>query len=933
MRFTTRIGGSCVAALTALGLGGAALGQQAGGTTDDAVIDEVVIVGIRGSLQRAQDIKRNAPTVMEAISLEDLGKFTDSSISDALQRVPGLNVEHRRSLTFGDTDGVSIRGLGPEYGSTTLNGRDLLGTPGFSGNGGRQFDYSTVPAEILTGVNIYKQSSSRQVEPGLSGQVDFRTLRPLDSSLNGNAAWFGSATASIAGQSDHSETSPRVSGIVGGRFAEDTLGFYVSGVYAEEKYLMNELLNYVSPFSYGVTDANGNVTQYQDSLTTWGTHFWRSDTTFERTAAATALQYRPSDNWEFIADATYMKFDGKKDDQAIYFQQTNIFSLAPGVNFGPGGAVIGGTRAGAVFYDSSTLPPDIGANTGFSYITTFQLHNPNENWNAGLNGSWTSDDGDWKISGDYSHSEFDFYTSWIQPYVRNRGGESTIDLRGDEPVFTFTNDQDDQISDPNSYLNQDLIEFSEYFQRFTRSDRNSVHLDSERHFSDAMSLLVGVRYSKTNYSFISMNFRGSTSPTSLTDYFTGQMIQLPFMPFPTPETSFDGFCGSNPQFCNQTNVGIGSAVSSFPTTTSGLGHPDDVFDLNRGGSFEVAETNTAFYVQLNHQGTLGNLPYSGNIGVRGVRIDVDAKAFQGTTRRIGFQSAPITSSVLNLASVENDYTEYLPSLNMTLMPQEHVNLRLGIGKTISLPDYLAVAPRGTANIVDPQPPSGFRENNFASVGNTFLKPTKAWNYDLTGEYYTDYGGAYIISLFYKDVSDQLTPVTQLQVPIPGQDPNVLFDFDSTFNASEGNTYGLEFGTNQPFTFLAAPWDGFGIQANYTYVDSETEVSGVKTRFPGSSEHNFNVNAYYERQSWAARIAYAYRSEYLRILSPTNSLWTNAITQVDASLSKKLGDNWDVILTGSNLTNNELIMRSEQGGHLDQRYSQPRTYSLAIRATF
>ncbi len=150
--------------------------------------------------------------------------------------------------------------------------------------------------------------------------------------------------------------------------------------------------------------------------------------------------------------------------------------------------------------------------------------------------------------------------------------------------------------------------------------------------------------------------------------------------------------------------------------------------------------------------------------------------------------------------------------------------------------------------------------------------------------------------------------------------------------------GSSWGTNQPFAFLPSPWDGFGVQANYTYVNTQTNVNGYPTQFQGSSKDNVNVNAYWEKFGFAARLAYLYRSKYVNdfgyadgrgagvdVVEPQN--------QLDASLSYKFHEHFEVILTGSNLTSQNLYVYSQQGGFLTNYVQRPRSIALAARASF
>src|SRR6266851_4190378 len=205
------------------GSAGAAANEAANGSANDQTLQEIVVTGIQAALQAAQKEKRNASEVVEAITPEDLGKFTDNSIADELQRVPGVQIDRGTDGRSGDH--VSIRGMGSEFITTTVNGR----TPGGYGieglRGLREFAVDVLPSEILSGVLIYKTPSAELVESGLGGEVDFQTLKPLDYKPKSGEHYFGSITAKTQTNSTEPKWGKGVSGIFGDKLLDGTLGF------------------------------------------------------------------------------------------------------------------------------------------------------------------------------------------------------------------------------------------------------------------------------------------------------------------------------------------------------------------------------------------------------------------------------------------------------------------------------------------------------------------------------------------------------------------------------------------------------------------------------------------------------------------------------------------------------------------------------------
>src|SRR5258708_14164459 len=171
--------------LAFLGLSGAPLSRsQTTGTSESpaatADLGEIVVTGIRASLERAQDVKRAATSVVEAITPEDLGHFTDDSLADALQRVPGVQVDANASHINSNGSGVTVRGLGADFVITTLNGRNVLGNPAFGGGSFRSVDFDSIPPEVISGLLVYKAPTSSMVESGIAGEIDIQTLKPFD---------------------------------------------------------------------------------------------------------------------------------------------------------------------------------------------------------------------------------------------------------------------------------------------------------------------------------------------------------------------------------------------------------------------------------------------------------------------------------------------------------------------------------------------------------------------------------------------------------------------------------------------------------------------------------------------------------------------------------------------------------------------------------
>ncbi len=158
------------AGMLALSGSGTILAQNAQTDQDDAgILEEVVVTGVRYSMTAAVEIKRDSMQIVDSIVAEDLGKFPDNNVIEAMQRIPGVQVTNRGA---GEVSSVSIRGLSDV--TTTINGRNIFTAAG------RQVALADIPAMLVNRVDVYKTRSPEQISRGLAGQIDVHTNRPFD---------------------------------------------------------------------------------------------------------------------------------------------------------------------------------------------------------------------------------------------------------------------------------------------------------------------------------------------------------------------------------------------------------------------------------------------------------------------------------------------------------------------------------------------------------------------------------------------------------------------------------------------------------------------------------------------------------------------------------------------------------------------------------
>ena len=916
----------------------------AGAPTTATELNEIVVTGIRASLERAQDIKRAAPSVVEAITPEDLGRFTDESLTDALERVPGVQVDRNASHIYSSGSGVTIRGLGADFVITTLNGRNVLGNPGFGGGSFRSVDFDSITPEVISGLLVYKAPTASLVESGIAGEVDIQTLKPLDQKTSASSHYFGSVAAQGDYQHQAGRVGPRFSGLLGGKLFDDTLGFYLAGVKSTEYQDEKQVFGYAGPVNITVQQSSGAPQIYNGILGISETDSLFEHYKFERSAVSGGVQWRPSNRLEFNIDGMYNRYNSLLN-QSTYQNYTG-YSLS-GVTFAPGGAVV---RDGAlVTYDTTKTAGGFPNNGGNGADVGGIINYFNDSWLIGFNGLYKGDS--WRVAVDYAHNELSFDTDLRNAYWISSGASADAingryDYSGNGYGATYyganTPGNIGLYSTAAAPSNQ--LGFY-YEQNHTQSTRDQGRIDAQWDALDWLSLKAGSRLEHTNVWFVDAvginhfsMFATPGDPTS--GYYTtngllnGSHVDLPGVSG-LPVTTFAGFASNNPAVAGLSNFGRGS-FAQFPNSPGGSA--DDQLPLISGNSFNITEKTTALYLQADAKETLWGLDVSGNVGARALHVEENAQGFQSVGTALSNTGGQLISQTAEPVSASNSYWKGLPSVNLKISPLQQLNLRLGYAKTLTLPGLSSLRPNGAVTYKLFY--NNIQEPNLFNGGNTYLNPTTADNYDFTAEYYLSYGGAIVLSAFHKNVTGFVTALTQLQVPIPGQ--SGLFNSSTTVNAGEGKTSGFEIGTNQPFRFLPTPFDGFGLSANYTYVDSKqtvpTDNGSISSSLPGTSKTNINSTGYFEKWGFGARIAYNYRSDYVTGVGNLsfdniviNREFVKGYSTVDASISQKFGDHFEVLLTGTNLTGAEQLHYLGEGHLFASVFPFPRVYTLSFRA--
>jgi TonB-dependent receptor len=350
----------------------------------DDGIDEVVVTGIRASLAAAVDIKRNNVGVVDAITAEDMGKFPDGNLAEALSRIVGVAID--RSNIEGSK--VAVRGFGPEFNLVTLNGRQMPTVPGQWG-GGRSFDFGDISAHGFESVQVFKSPTSTLPTGGIGSTINIVTSKPL------NAPGF-KAAASYAVVDDTTNPDGGTDGemdfVLSNTFLDGTVGISLSGSHSERNNREEGLqettwfANVDSRFHSTVALNNtANLRADGATFTAEKAGFQIKDNNRVRDNAQLTLQFRPSESVTTTLDYTYSKVDFSTEGNTFgpYLGGWNMTAGTVNEN----GAIVAATYAA----EEGAWPADYNENGAYGQAVTWGMEE-NINKSFGFNVEWQASD-------------------------------------------------------------------------------------------------------------------------------------------------------------------------------------------------------------------------------------------------------------------------------------------------------------------------------------------------------------------------------------------------------------------------------------------------------------------------------------------------------------------------------------------------------------
>ncbi|HEU4654579.1 MAG TPA: TonB-dependent receptor [Steroidobacteraceae bacterium] len=771
-------------------------------------LEEIVVTGLRGSLKAAMEIKRDAVGVVDAINAEDIGKFPDTNLAEALQRITGVSIDRRN----GEGALVTARGFGPQYNLVTLNGRQMPGAEGFGsgdvitggqGSGSRSFNFAQLAAEAISGVEVYKTGRADISSGGIGAVVNIKTARPFDN--DGLVLNLGVKAVDDTSNKIGSDITPEVSGIFSYANPDKTWGIGLNASYQKrnagsiQATVNNWNIQAWQPNMDKVGDVNGNnqlgpfaananIENAPSVGQLYGIpndiRYAFSDLTRERTNAQAVVQFAPADTMTLTLDYTFARNDITEDrsEQTVWMQRNGFTHVV----FDTGEEV-----ATPVLLDENT-----GSGKDFGYE---QQHNDQRNQlnSLGFNMNWDVSDR-FNIGLDVHDSKAkttpnDGITGASQTAVSVAGKYPSECLRfapnpsGGDPIcvnstnawsqtFQFNNglpiagralyaDTDALVarSGGNPDVTFDAGHFGSQVLRTSVQEQTTevkqVHLDNAIKFDEGR-LQFGLETrdmdmkQRTSGGYLAMGDWGVADLGKYPDLFalmTPFSITGQFDDFNANGAPTGGFRG------NADQIGLWAMKNGY-TNWSEDAAPDGKLRYNPGynNNNDVQEKTTAFYLQYALHADVGNMPANIVAGARYESTDVTSTSTVLPVKYLTWQDDndfQVTRTGDPAESVTTTgtghYTNVLPSLDFDIGLLDSLKARASYSKTIARANY-----GNLTNAVNPNGPGGSTLNGFQATGgaqNPALLPLESTNVDLSLEWYFSDTGYISAGYFTKDI--------------------------------------------------------------------------------------------------------------------------------------------------------------------------------------
>lgn len=924
----------------------------------EATTADIVVTGLRSSLQRNLDIKRTATGVVDAISAEDIGKFPDSNVAASLQRLPGVSIQ--RSGARGEPTGITVRGFGGDFNTTLYDGRRIS-----TATGGRQIDFSTVGSDFIGGISVLKTPDVTLASSSIGATVDIQFPKPFD-----HPGFRAAVSASGSLQDRAGHVVPTLGALVSDTFADDTLGILSSFIYTRRDTDTNRVFvsgwpggNFAPCQLTGSTAATCNPTTSataaasdRRTLTGWFPQQYGAEqqrTQDERVDGRVALQWHPSDALMVTLDNNFSRQTISTDIYGfgVWFSQESLRNVQQDAN----GTAVSFTQAGS--------PTDFTAAMNKQILQTNQ---------TGLNVKWDVTD-KLTVEADGAYAK-----SWLNP--GNTIGSSNGDIGyggalGTNLGFNITADSNKAFpsisnfgpagnggrwADPTVIGSHVTV---------LQTQKNTDELKQFRGVvtwkaADDITLKAGGQYTDDTFNLLNRStftnnfwqaYAGYGAPSgqgsgvsplpsslyqgsiSLNNFIPGFGGSLPPSVLIYSPQAYQNYLTSlgNPQAQNVPGFNYNGGVNGFTGQFIEAVDPGSILSVN--------EKTLSLFFSGKMEGQIGNMPLHAAFGVRTENTRL---------RSIGQGRAPtaITRSaadptLLSIAftdvqpiSNRSSYTYVLPSVDLRLEVTDNLQLRFDASRTLTRP---------ALNLLNPVVGIGNGQRVGAlsgSGGNPNLKPYLASNFDVAAEWYYQRNSYIAVDLFLKNVSNFIVGGVTNQTVGGVIDPTTgnpaVFAITAQVNGPDATVRGVEIAWQQVFGD-----SGFGFQANGTFVNTnkpyDPKIVGQSGFAVTGLANSANFVGFYDKNGFQFRTALNWRDEYLSGFGQNQNTgsygaeptFVNQSFQVDLTSSYDVTKNFSIFGEALNINKNKQSTHGRFKNQLLDVFDYGRRFTLGARYRF
>jgi iron complex outermembrane recepter protein len=963
-------GGSSLLALS-IALPQVAQAQTApAGNTEE--LEEVVVTGLIGSLQRNLDMKRQAAGVVDVISAEDIGKFPDSNVAASLQRVPGVSIQ--RAGTRGEPEGITVRGFGGDFNETLYDGRRVS-----TAAGGRSVDFSTVGADFVGSLTVMKTPDVSLSSSSIGATINVAFPKPFDSPGTRFVASAGASQQQEAGS-----LQPNGGLLFSTTFADDTMGFLANAMYTKRDTDTNRV--FVSGWEGGrfapcQLTAVCNPGELDDADKTivgwWQQQFGaeQSQVSDERIDGRIAFQWRPTDD-------TLLTIDDNFSRQRIE-TSTYGFGLWFGINdlrsvqLDDNGTVIDYRQAGTPMdlnggvENRERRTNQIGINLQHSFTDNFSMEadaayskseqNPSgggfDGADIGYGGALGFNMGV-RVTGDSSD-----HLPEMTSYGPNGDTSRYLDpsIIGSHVLVRTLQENSDTIKQARFKVT--------WQEENVKVDAGLSWLDDNftLHNSNTFANNYGQAYGgygppsgRTSGVVVPSSLYSSTIGTSgFIPGFSGAGALPPELLVYSPYALY-GFLGGlgnpwaqqingfnypgpNPNPTNAVPTLANSAARCAPGGDNpSLCNFTGTLDLalDPGSIQDITERTWALFLSARFDLELGGKPFHVTAGVRREDTDVSSSGVGRVPIRldVNTQDPTLLTTVYSDTqpiTTDSDYTYVLPSIDMKLEVTDALHVRFDASRTLTRPQINFLTP--VLNVASIPRVGALTANG----GNPALKPYLSDNLDFAVEWYYGQNAYLSVNAFVKEVTNFIVQGTQRQTINDVIDPTTglpaVYTVSQRVNGPDARVNGWEVAWQHVFGD-----SGFGFNANATFVDTNrpydrTDITQSGFAITGLAD-SANLVGFYDKHGFEVRLAGNWRDEYLLQFGQNQNnsafgaeaTFVNPSLQFDFSTSYQFTEKFNVYFEALNLTDETQSTHGRFDNQLLDVWAYGRRFAVGAR---